>query len=273
MGALLRYPGFKYKAVTFSYDDGTIHDIRLADTMAQYGAKGTFNINSARIGAPGRITEDDIKNLILGRGMELACHGERHLSLARVDSAVAMNDVIKDRNALEERFGIIIKGMAYANGSLNDDVVTMLRLAGIEHSRTTVPTLSLDICKDWLRMNPTCHHDHPKLMELAHALIDEPLHPYYWRNNARLLYVWGHSFEFNNKDNWHVIEELLQYVGGRDDVWYCTVGEVHEYVTAFDRLRFSASGELVHNPSCIDVYLHYFGKDVVVKAGATASLV
>ena len=42
----LRFPGGRAKAVTFSYDDGVRHDLRLADTLNRYGLKGTFNINN-----------------------------------------------------------------------------------------------------------------------------------------------------------------------------------------------------------------------------------
>ena len=273
MSALLRFPGFKYKAFTLSYDDGSIHDIKLSDTMAAHGVKGTFNINSANIGKPGRLTADQIRTLLLDRGMEVAAHGERHLSLAAVDSAVAMRDVINDRVALEKEFGIIIKGMAYANGSVSDDIATMLRLAGIEHCRTTVPTLSLDIPTDWLRAGATCHHNHPRLMEMAKNLIDLPLRDYYWAKRARLLYVWGHSHEFNNNNDWHIIEELLDYVGGRDDVWYATLSEIYEYTAAYNALRHSADDSMIHNPTATDVYVHHFGKDVLIPAGKTVSLV
>ena len=35
----LRYPEGKFKAVTFSYDDGSIHDVRLGETLNKYGRK------------------------------------------------------------------------------------------------------------------------------------------------------------------------------------------------------------------------------------------
>jgi hypothetical protein len=41
----MRYPGGKAKAVTFSYDDGVIQDIRLAEIFDKYNMKATFNFN------------------------------------------------------------------------------------------------------------------------------------------------------------------------------------------------------------------------------------
>ena len=36
----------KMKAITFSFDDGVIQDIRMIELMNKYGLKGTFNLNS-----------------------------------------------------------------------------------------------------------------------------------------------------------------------------------------------------------------------------------
>ena len=43
----------KKKAVTFSFDDGVTQDIRLVEILNKYGLKGTFNLNSAKLGLPG----------------------------------------------------------------------------------------------------------------------------------------------------------------------------------------------------------------------------
>ena len=37
MDQFLRFPGFRLKALTLSYDDGTIHDRRLVEIMKKYG--------------------------------------------------------------------------------------------------------------------------------------------------------------------------------------------------------------------------------------------
>ena len=42
----LRWPEFRLRAFTTSYDDGRMEDFRLAELMRRYGVKGTFNVNS-----------------------------------------------------------------------------------------------------------------------------------------------------------------------------------------------------------------------------------
>ena len=51
----------KMKAVTFSYDDGVLQDVRLADLLRKYDLKGTFNINSGRFSLDGELDIGGVK--------------------------------------------------------------------------------------------------------------------------------------------------------------------------------------------------------------------
>lgn len=270
--SFLRFPDFKRKAVTLSYDDGVVYDRKLIEIMDKNGLKGTFNISSGRFGKePGgrRLTKEEAYELYANSPHEVAVHGFRHLSLAEVEQSVAVRDVIKDREELEEMFGRVIKGMAYANGSFDDKVVETLKTCGISYSRTVVSTEDFAVPEDWLRMPATCHHNNPRLMELAKRFVEAGNGRNYWVTTPLLFYLWGHSYEFNDNDNWEIIEEFAEYIGNREEIWYATNGEIYEYVQAFNRLQFSANGELIHNPSAMDVYLCHMGKNVLVPAGKT----
>ena len=275
MNILLKFPGFKIKAFTVSYDDGSTHDIRMVETFAAHGIKGTLNVNSAGLGKnPGKLTPEGLVELIDKSGFEIAVHGYNHLSLAQVDIGSGAYDVVKDREALEGIFGRVIKGMAYANGSYNDEVVTMLASCGIEYSRTTISTEKFDMPTDWLRLPATCHHNNQRIFELIDQFVSIPEDEgYFWRNRPRLFYLWGHSHEFARDNNWERLDEICERIGGRDDIWYATTGEIYEYQKAYKSLRFSADGTIAHNPTAIDVYLCADGKMVVIPAGKTVGLV
>ena len=58
--AYIRFPGFRRKAVTLSYDDGVRQDKRLISIMQKHGLKGTFNINSGMF-------EDEYSGVEVGR--------------------------------------------------------------------------------------------------------------------------------------------------------------------------------------------------------------
>jgi hypothetical protein len=121
-------------------------------------------------------------------------------------------------------------------------------------------------------MPATCHYRNGKLMELTDAFLEElpPIH--YIKRVPRLFYVWGHSYELREMDTYEVMEEFAKKVGGRDDIWYATNLEVYNYVQAFDSLVYSANKKSVYNPSALDVYLCWFGNDVLVPAGKTVDL-
>ena len=70
-----------------------------------------------------------------------------------------------------------------------------------------------------------------------------------------MMYVWGHSFEFERNNNWEIIEEFCEMIANRDDIWYATNSDIVEYNELFDRLEFFADNEYVHNPSVKSVWL------------------
>lgn len=277
--AYVRFPDFKNKALTLSYDDGIRQDKRLISIMKKHGLKGTFNINSELFGntydgktEKGSMTVQEASELYIPSGMEVAIHGCKHLSLSRVSYPLAVNDVAEDRKNLESLFGGIVDGMAYANGDYSDKTVEILKACGIKYARTTISTERFDLPSDWLRLPTTCHHDNPRLMELAKQFVESKEHPYFWANHSQMFYLWGHSYEFDNNDNWNVIEEFAEYVGNRDDIWYATNGEIYNYLQACDRLEFSMDGTFVYNPSGIDVYINFIGKKAVIPAGKTVKI-
>lgn len=44
------FPGGVRRALTMSYDDGQIFDVRLAELFDKYHIRGTFHINSGNLG-------------------------------------------------------------------------------------------------------------------------------------------------------------------------------------------------------------------------------
>lgn len=271
----LRFPNFRSKALTLSYDDGVKWDRDLIEIMSKNGLKGTFNINSGLFGKnPGerRLTADDILSLYEPSGNEIAVHGVKHLSLTEVNSAIAVDDVLSDRKNLESMLGHPVRGMAYANGRFDDNVVAILNQCGIVYSRTTVSTERFDIPTDWLRLPATCHHNNPRLMELLDRFLEDNQSGYFWSRAPKLFYLWGHSYEFNDNGNWNVIEEFAAKAGNRDDVWYATNMEIYEYIKAYDSLIWTAAGDMAVNPTSVDLWLNYQGKEIELPAGACAKL-
>jgi hypothetical protein len=70
-----------------------------------------------------------------------------------------------------------------------------------------------------------------------------------------VFYLWGHSYEFDNNDNWYVMENFLKAISGKEDTWYATNMEIYEYATAFNSLVFSADGTKIYNPTLKTIWM------------------
>lgn len=257
---LMRFPEGKCKALTLSYDDGVEQDIRLIEIMKKYGLKGTFNLNAGvypteqefeekKGSRHRRLTYAQATKLYGESGMEVAIHGYHHPHLTKLPVGVCMNEIVKDREALEKQFQTMVRGAAYPYGLFNDEVTTIMKGAGIVYARTVLNRDNFALPEDWLRWEATCKHTNPRLMELAERFVEKQPPSSPW-----LFYVWGHSYEFDLDDNWDVIEAFAAYMGGRDDIWYATNLEIYEYTEAYQRLVFSLDGECVYNPTLFDLY-------------------
>ncbi len=254
------WPGGLGKAFTMSYDDGNDCDIPLVEMMRRYGVKGTFNINSG-VCPPERMPYDKhpwarlpLKELVdlYDDDMEVAVHGRTHSTWDLLPAPNAMQDILDDRRELERAFGRLVRGAACPNGSYNEDVLNILRLAGFAYCRTTGATNNFKrLPQDPFRLQCTVCHRDPICQELAEAFIKP--HP----DGGRLwmYYLCGHSFEFVQHDNWQVLEKLLQTVSGREDTWYATNIEIFDYLDAARRLRYDIDMTRVYNPTDTEVCL------------------
>ncbi len=272
MNIRICFPGQRNKAVTLSYDDGVKQDARLIAIMQEFGLRGTFNINSGEYApegsegtAHGRMTRLQCRKLYQDSGMEVAVHGLTHPFLDRLAHELCTYEILQDRINLEQDFDCIVRGMAYPYGSYSDNVVEILKNCGIAYARTVRSTGRFDLPTDWLRLPATCHHNDPRLMELAEKFLNENT------RDAKLFYLWGHSYEFDDHNNWNVIEDFAKLVGNRSDVWYATNIEVFDYITAFHRLQFSVVSKKVHNPTAIELCFATDAGAYCVKPGETVA--
>ncbi len=274
MSMWIRFPGGLRKALTLSYDDGVEQDVRLMDILDRHGIRCTFNLNSGAWAKEGavypaghihrRLSASQAAKVYANPHHEVANHCLTHASLTELSPTGVVHEVMADRENHEAMFGGVIRGLAYPFGTYSDQVVDALRSTGVAYARTVRRTGSFDIPTDWLRLDPTCHHNDPQLMALADRFREGKVAFGSW-----LFYLWGHSYEFESDDNWQVIEDFCEKVGGLEDVWYATNIQIVDYVNACRAVRQSANGKRLHNPTATDVWLDVDGKGVCIKAGET----
>ena len=259
-----RFPGGKMKALTMSYDDGKVQDRRLVQIFNQYGIRGSFHLNSGSLGKGGYLEASEIRELFADH--EVSAHSVTHPYLTHISNETLVSEIMEDRRNLEAWVGYPVRGMSYPFGAWNDVVLARLPAFGIEYARTTKSHQGFHLPEHFLAWSPTCHHN-DNLLEIGRKFLDEKR-----SGIPQLMYVWGHSYEFDNDQNWDLITTFCERIGNQDAVWYATNIEIVSYVQAVKRLVFSASEHLVSNPSAISVWISVEGQPIEIRAGETKTL-
>ena len=215
------FPDAKKTALTMSYDDGCDFDKRLVEIFNKNGIKGTFHLNSVHMSKPGngRVQLDEVKELY--KGHEVSCHTFTHPHPTCVPDTMLVNEILEDRRALEKACGYTVRGMSYPYGDYNDHTIGIFRSCGMLYSRTTVATGNFNLPEDFMKWHPTCHHrpEMEKLFDTMRAQSNR------WTRHS-VMYVWGHSYEFDVDDNWEYMESILKKLAFHDDIFYGTNSQI-----------------------------------------------
>lgn len=273
------FPEGKIKTLTLSYDDGVEQDKKLIEILDRYKIKASFNISAGLFAPEGtvyppdkvhrRMTASEVRQVYAGGDYEIATHGYTHPMLSDLPGNILTEEISRDRKELEDMFGTLVRGHAYPYGAYNDSVVEVLKNSGICYARTVVSSHNFEIPKDWLRLNATCHHDDPKLMDLAYKFLNYT--PFAW-GGPKMFYLWGHSYEFEANFNWPVIEQFCSEMSNNEEIWYATTIQIYDYVKAYERLIFDTSLTICYNPTATDVWFSLNGEVFKVPAGKTINL-
>ena len=281
------YPKGRHKVLTLSYDDGKVEDYRLLEILNKYNIKATFNLNS-KIVDDKHIPSD--KWIELYKNHEVAVHTMTHPTISRCSTYQIVEELFEDKNNLEHIMQRPVRGLAFPNGSYSEDIIKLAKDLGFKYARLAQDKYA-NICSakyfakeaegpiligdengfgiptDYMHWIPTCHHNH-HLVDLGKDFASLIKKQYLY-----MMYVWGHSFEFERNNNWEVMEEFCKIIGNRDDIWYATNIEIVEYDDAFNNLRFFDRNNYVYNPNAMSVWLTINGEEVVeVKGNQTLKL-
>ncbi len=273
------FPGGKRIALTLSFDDGDTCDRRIVPAFNEWGLKATFNLNSAlfgRTGKPavekhsgpgGHVRLDASEVAELYKGHEVAVHAATHPWLERLSECQVVEEILRDRQALEDLVGYPVRGMAYPFGTYSPKVIEILRSLGIVYSRTVA---NADPCfppQEPLAWSSTAHQfaENPTVPERFKTWLENP-------HQSGVFFVWGHGFEFQNRQDWGAIERIYKPLSGHEAVWYCTNIELFDYEAARERLVIAANRRTAYNPSAIPVWVNVDGKLKSIAPGVVVPL-
>ena len=226
----------KKKALTFSFDDGVVQDIRMIELMNKYGLKGTFNLNSMYLSNKGimhthgvrlchyKVGKEDVKDVYAGH--EVAVHTLTHPNLTECDEAEIIRQVEQDRLNLSALVGYEVVGMAYPCGGENNDDRTAAIIrehTGVRYARALKSHKTFSIYPDLYRFQATVHHHGgwDDMWALADRFLTEE------SDEPMLFYIWGHAYEFDiYPERWEQFEEFCRKISGKEDVFYGTNRQV-----------------------------------------------
>ena len=229
----------KMKAVTFSFDDGVLQDIRLIGLLNKYSLKATFNLNSELFNGQGilwleepsrhavcryTIAPKDVKEIYAGH--EVAAHTLTHKKLTEVeDESEIIRQVEQDRLNLSELVGYEVVGFAYPGGGINNDArcaEIIRKHTGVRYARGYRRCESFDLPDDLYQFSPNASADHLDKLEV---LVDQFLA--LKTDKPQLLFVVGHAYGLDyENERWAKLETIFQKLSGHDDIFYGTNKEV-----------------------------------------------
>jgi len=220
----MKFNGKYTKAITFSFDDGNIDDIRLIEIFKKYGLKATFNLNSGGLSETSTWIFNGIKEVKhinftdyphIYDGFEIAAHTYRHPHLENCNDNTVYNEIKLDMQILEFLYGYKIKGMALPFGTYNNRTAEIVEDCGLKYCRSVKSTNNFELPNNVI-LHPTCHFKAANIFDLAEEFLNSNY------DEAKIFYIWGHSYELVTEEEWAEFENFCKKISGKEDIFYCT---------------------------------------------------
>lgn len=221
----MSFDGTFTKALTFSFDDGNVDDIRLVELLKKYKLKATFNLNSSSLANPCNWIFNKQKEVRRIRflehpnlydGYEVAGHTLNHPHLEELPYEGKKFEIQADKEQLEKLYGYDICGLALPFGTYDEEVIEIVSELEILYCRTIDSTYTFTVPDELPLLHPTCHFKSENLFDLADKFLNSD------SEENMLFYIWGHSYELVSEQDWQRFEKFCSKISNRSDVYYCT---------------------------------------------------
>ena len=155
-----------WPSARLSFDDGNASDLRVAaPALAQRGLTGQFFPLAGRLGTPGSLNTDDVRELA-SRGMTIGSHGMAHRSWRGMDPVAHRAELIEARQQLAEAAGMAITEAACPLGRYDRRLLADLRKLGYQRVYTSDRRVARQ--DGWLQPRFSVYrHDTPESLRAA----------------------------------------------------------------------------------------------------------
>jgi hypothetical protein len=117
-----------------TFDDGTAGQEQAAAVLSSHGMRGTFYVNSGRVGLNASYLSREQLLAMQGQGHEIGGHTIGHLDLTTLGADDAAREVCNDRLALTN-LGLVVKSFAYPFGATSSTVAQVVNDCGYNSAR------------------------------------------------------------------------------------------------------------------------------------------
>ena len=251
--------------ITSSWDDGSKHDLKLAELLGKYNIPATFYI--AHEGFRGDLLHpSNIRRL--SKNFEIGSHTLKHLWLDEVPDDKLEGEIIAGKKGLEDLIGKEVISFCYPWGVYNSKIKQAVGLQGFKFARTTkaFATSILDLLAAPITVHAydddivhSLVHGHKILLRklFYYALLKKGLNfrwddlsilfADYCMKNGGVFHLYGHSWEIEKTNNWKRLERVLRYLNENTNSTQSftngglalkTENTKKKYYSEFDALRF-----------------------------------
>ena len=205
------------KIVSLSFDDGTIYDLRFIELLNKYNIRATLNLNSELENFVWYFGDTPIERLKLNEvvekydGHEVCSHSLTHPYFSSLSKEEIIRQVKEDCENLSKIFNRDINAFAFPFHDQTEEHIQILKenlnLNYIRYSYFEESYLPKDRYHIPLNALYNDNNLYEKLEKFKNNDLDNSL-----------FVIAGHSYEFEVRNEWERIEELLKYLSSNKDI-------------------------------------------------------
>ena len=128
------------RRIILTFDDGYEDFYTFAfPLLKKYKIKSTLYVVNNFLGSKGYLTEDQLKEIVNSRLVEIGAHTLDHVYLKGESGAVAARQIVESKNELEDMLGINIRTFAYPFGAFDDAAIQIVKEASFSAAVSVIP--------------------------------------------------------------------------------------------------------------------------------------
>lgn len=238
--------------ITTSWDDGHPLDLKLAELLNKYSIDATFYVPCKNLEHPVMV-DSDLREL--SNKYEIGGHTVNHIYLNTLKYNDAKNEISNCKLMLQEKLSHEITAFCFPGGKFSKRDVNMLIEAGFLFGRTT-GLLHTTINTTKPIMNTSLQiYNHQYYTLIKHCLKRSFFSPillfksfipynknfknlakailYETNNENRVFHIWGHSWEIEERDLWHDLEETFKILKNENEAVFLNNSDCWQYLKIY----------------------------------------